>query len=678
MAVSIPIVSEFDAKGIQKAIEEFKSLEGAGAKAQFALQKAALPAAAAMAGLAAAAGFATKAAIDDAAAQDQLAGVLQRQTGATKDQIAQTETFIGKLSELTATADDELRPALGNLVTATGDLKTSQQLLVIAQDLAVATNNDLATTSDAIAKAYNGQTTALAKLDPSLRDVTKNGANFDQIMRQIAISTGGAAANAADTTAGRFKNLQMRFGELQEEIGAKLLPIAEKLATFLSTLITIISNNAGVVIALGAGLATLAGVIYTVNTALAAYRAVALITKAINFALATSFTAVQVATGVGIAVVAAAGAALAAYIVSQKKLQSELDKSIDKADEFNSAMNKSGVATLATNGALARLEAQHQREFKARQNSKDAITDWNEEVKKSRDAASGAAKETASFAEGVKKGLTDALETAKGKLADAKKAFDDFVTEVKTSVLAGLSFADAFKLIEENGKTFIQNLRDQVTAVKTYAGNLNILLQRGLSQDALKYVLDAGAEAGSKIAAELVKGGEELITGPEGINALVASAQTAAESVGMNAAQRWYQTGVDSAQKIVDGIDAQLQQLTPKLMKRMDEIAGKLSRTVDIKVRIQETVTRILSGAPVTPNIPRLAEGGIVNSPTLAVIGEAGPEAVVPLSGNRGLGMGNITVNVNATVADDRLGDIIINAIKQYNRRSGPAQIQVA
>lgn len=678
MAVSIPIVSEFDAKGIQKAIEEFKSLEGAGAKAQFALQKAALPAAAAMAGLAAAAGFATKAAIDDAAAQDQLAGVLQRQTGATKDQIAQTETFISKLSQLTATADDELRPALGNLVTATGDLKTSQQLLVIAQDLAVATNNDLATTSDAIAKAYNGQTTALAKLDPSLRDVTKNGANFDQIMRQIAISTGGAAANAADTTAGRFKNLQIRFGKLQEEIGTKLLPIAEKLATFLSTLITIISNNAGVVIALGAGLATLAGVIYTVNTALAAYRAVALITKAINFALATSFTAVQVATGVGIAVVAAAGAALAAYIVSQKKLQSELDKSIDKADEFNSAMNKSGVATLATNGALARLEAQHQREFKARQNSKDAITDWNEEVKKSRDAASGAAKETASFAEGVKKGLTDALETAKGKLADAKKAFDDFVAEVKTSVLAGLSFADAFKLIEENGKTFIQNLRDQVTAVKTYAGNLNILLQRGLSQDALKYVLDAGAEAGSKIAAELVKGGEELITGPEGINALVASAQTAAESVGINAAQRWYQTGVDSAQKIVDGIDAQLQQLTPKLMKRMDEIAGKLSRTVDIKVRIQETVTRILSGAPVTPNIPRLAEGGIVNSPTLAVIGEAGPEAVVPLSGNRGLGMGNITVNVNATVADDRLGDIIINAIKQYNRRSGPAQIQVA
>jgi hypothetical protein len=29
-------------------------------------------------------------------------------------------------------------------------------------------------------------------------------------------------------------------------------------------------------------------------------------------------------------------------------------------------------------------------------------------------------------------------------------------------------------------------------------------------------------------------------------------------------------------------------------------------------------------------NIPQLAEGGIVNSPTLSLIGEAGPEAVIP------------------------------------------------
>ena len=45
--------------------------------------------------------------------------------------------------------------------------------------------------------------------------------------------------------------------------------------------------------------------------------------------------------------------------------------------------------------------------------------------------------------------------------------------------------------------------------------------------------------------------------------------------------------------------------------------------------------------------IPELAEGGIVNSPTLALIGEAGPEAVVPLnSQGRGMAGGNQTFNM--------------------------------
>jgi gas vesicle protein len=76
------------------------------------------------------------------------------------------------------------------------------------------------------------------------------------------------------------------------------------------------------------------------------------------------------------------------------------------------------------------------------------------------------------------------------------------------------------------------------------------------------------------------------------------------------------------------------------------------------------------------PQIPMLAEGGIVTGPTLAMIGEAGPEAVIPL--NRAHGMGNVTININANIADERLGDVIVNALRQYNRRSGPANILVA
>jgi hypothetical protein len=78
------------------------------------------------------------------------------------------------------------------------------------------------------------------------------------------------------------------------------------------------------------------------------------------------------------------------------------------------------------------------------------------------------------------------------------------------------------------------------------------------------------------------------------------------------------------------------------------------------------------------PNIPMLADGGIVTSPTLAMIGERGPEAVVPLSKMGGMG-GGVTVNVTGGLATSaEIGQAVVNAIRAYNRSAGPAQIQVA
>lgn len=71
--------------------------------------------------------------------------------------------------------------------------------------------------------------------------------------------------------------------------------------------------------------------------------------------------------------------------------------------------------------------------------------------------------------------------------------------------------------------------------------------------------------------------------------------------------------------------------------------------------------------------IPALATGGIVTDPTLAMIGEAGPEAVVPLSRGRGMGATyNITVNAGLGADGQRIGEQIIKEIKRYERQSGP------
>jgi phage-related minor tail protein len=66
-----------------------------------------------------------------------------------------------------------------------------------------------------------------------------------------------------------------------------------------------------------------------------------------------------------------------------------------------------------------------------------------------------------------------------------------------------------------------------------------------------------------------------------------------------------------------------------------------------------------------------MANGGIVTSPTLALIGEAGPEAVVPL--NRAGGVGGVTINVNG-------GDpqAVVDALRRFYRQNGPLPVGVA
>jgi hypothetical protein len=76
-------------------------------------------------------------------------------------------------------------------------------------------------------------------------------------------------------------------------------------------------------------------------------------------------------------------------------------------------------------------------------------------------------------------------------------------------------------------------------------------------------------------------------------------------------------------------------------------------------------------GIPSLPEIPRLAKGGIVSRATLAVVGEAGPEAVIPL---RQLGaLGNTyNVTVNTGVGDPAtIGQAVVNTIRAYERTTG-------
>jgi phage-related protein len=73
------------------------------------------------------------------------------------------------------------------------------------------------------------------------------------------------------------------------------------------------------------------------------------------------------------------------------------------------------------------------------------------------------------------------------------------------------------------------------------------------------------------------------------------------------------------------------------------------------------------------PNIPMLAEGGIVTSATLAMIGERGPEAVIPLDRMGQMGGNNVTIHVNG-------GDpqSVVDALRTYMFRNGSVPIRIS
>jgi uncharacterized membrane protein YgcG len=205
-----------------------KEVEGFGGKMEkFGKVAAAAFAAAAAAAAAYAVKLAVdgvKAAIEDEAAQARLANALKNVTAATDAQIAAVEQQILKTSLATGVADDSLRPALQRLATATGDVTEAQKLLDLALDISAATGKSVETVSNALGKAYEGNTGALGRLGIGLSAAEIKTLGLEGTMKELANTFGGAATVQANTLEGQISRLKVLFDETKESVGAGLLP----------------------------------------------------------------------------------------------------------------------------------------------------------------------------------------------------------------------------------------------------------------------------------------------------------------------------------------------------------------------------------------------------------------------------------------------------------------------
>ena len=176
-----------------------------------------------------------KAAMEDEAAQAKLATTLKNVTGATDEVIARTETWITNMGIAFGVSDEELRPSIERLTRATGSLEEAQKLSTLALDVAAGTGKSLEAVSNALGKAYEGNTQSLGKLGIGLDKAQLKSMTLDEITAKLSETFGGQASEKADTFAGKMERLKLGISEAQESIGSLILtaltPLVENLTT---------------------------------------------------------------------------------------------------------------------------------------------------------------------------------------------------------------------------------------------------------------------------------------------------------------------------------------------------------------------------------------------------------------------------------------------------------------
>ena len=144
--------------------------------------------------------------------------------------VPQTETFISQLSESAAVADDVLRPAMQKLISTTGSLVKSQEMLSQAIEISRGAGVELDTVVQDLANAYVGNTKGLKKYNLGLTQAELKTADFAEVQKKLNNQFKGSNAAYLKTYAGQMEVLKTAAGEAQETIGKGLVDALSALA----------------------------------------------------------------------------------------------------------------------------------------------------------------------------------------------------------------------------------------------------------------------------------------------------------------------------------------------------------------------------------------------------------------------------------------------------------------
>lgn len=487
MAIRVPIVMDYNGKGVNQAEAALKKLAyGAGI------------AGASWYTLGRFASQATQAFIEDTNAQRQMAVAIRNNTSATTAQIKQQEAYIQQTQDTTHILDDQLRPAYAALVRWTKSTAAAQDLLNGSMDIAAGTGKDLLSVATAVGKAYGGNFTALKRLGVPIDESIVKSKDFAAAWRDLTTAFEGSQA-AATKAKGAIGEISVAWADFKEQSGGIISKATGWFLQFGAATLEMANY-----IAEGMGIATKA--MNDMGTA-ASKLSSAGKARAFEEKMNAKWTQMQADAHKKAAEAAAKRAAKEKELANT--LQGKVSSALQAAQAKVMAYVESVRDAIKSNVSLADSYS------KAEQSVTDKEDAMAEALKKRKDAydALNLAQQT-NDVESYNKALAD-LATAEGDVAAASAK--------KTT-------------------TYAEQFRTQVAAAKEFAGNLQKLIQAGLQGPGVAELLNMGAVAGNQVAKDLLSGTGGLSVGEvnqayNDINTLAGNAAMATPGFGniMNA-----------------------------------------------------------------------------------------------------------------------------------------------
>lgn len=710
MAINIPIISSLNTKGFDSAKKEFQSLQGFGAKSGFLLKNAMLPAAGAVTALAGGLTLAAKAAIADEQSTKLLETQLRATLGPNQALADSMADFVDQTQLASGVADDELRPALAGLVRFTGSATKAQELLNLSVDASIATGKDLTSVSTAIGKAFDGNFTALKKLGVPLDENIIKTKDFKAAQEALTAQFGGAAAANANTYAGRLKILKTRFDEMVESIGYRVLPILGKLLDEVDKLVIIMGERGlgGVIGEVASRLRRFIDPAQAVQDLLNR-----------NVKETQGFADKLKQTGVNVVNFGSSILNLGGNVIGLNfnlgKLRTDLDKANDGLALAYANTRAYSETILQLDQDQKRANYQKAVDIEQQRLANAEIAKSTASTNKASEAAKRAAATNAKHTESVralKEAYDDAVQTVKDQFAPALMRANDQLTKATekynafytatADVVRGIfNVGDAFTIAKDNQqafnkasserltaytklskltegteayataleevaeaeenvnkaaktkRTFFEILDDQAAKAAELSTGIEKLIDAGLDDPALlQSILSAGADVGIEVINGLLAGGKASIDRFVGISKTI---NEAADRIAKLTADKFFKSGVDQAQAIVNGVNSVIENTEFLLKFAIDP----------------ESVAAI--GAQFGTNIGTVERGG---TPTLStnpfgpVLGSI--NASPNMDGSR-VSTSNVTINVQG-------GDpnAVVNALRAYMRTNGSIPIRVS